>query len=212
MTRPVWIFDLDDTLHDATARIFPHINRNMTRFVMRELQIGEEDAGALRQRYWQRYGATLLGLMRHHGTDPKRFLAQTHELPDLHAMVVREPALRHALRRLPGHKLVFSNAPQGYAEAVLDAMGIRGLFDMVFSIERMRYRPKPSRAAFQSLLHASRIEPARCVLVEDSADNLRAAKALGMRTVWISRSTRTPAFVDLRLRSVIELPHHLSRF
>ena len=25
-----WIFDLDNTLHDATPHIFPHINRSMT--------------------------------------------------------------------------------------------------------------------------------------------------------------------------------------
>ena len=26
----VWLFDLDNTLHDASPHIFPHINRSMT--------------------------------------------------------------------------------------------------------------------------------------------------------------------------------------
>ena len=47
------------------------------------------------------------------------------------------------------------------------------------------------------------------ILVEDSAENLKTAKRLGMRTVWISRATRAPAWVDLRLKSVLELPRRL---
>ena len=65
---PTWIFDLDNTLHDARAHIFPQMDRAMTAYVQRALGLDEAAAGALRQEYWRRYGATLLGLMRHHGT------------------------------------------------------------------------------------------------------------------------------------------------
>ncbi|HCX34610.1 MAG TPA: pyrimidine 5'-nucleotidase [Rhodocyclaceae bacterium] len=211
MTRPVWLFDLDNTLHDANPRIFPHISRSMTGYLVRELGLSEEQAGELRARYWHRYGATLLGLMRHHGTDPHHFLRETHRFPDLGTMVLRQPALRNALRALPGRKLVFSNAPRSYADAVLDVMGVRALFEAVFSIERMRFRPKPARRTFLALLRSLGVAPARCVMVEDSSANLRMAKTLGMTTVWISPLTRAPAFVDLRLRSVVELPRHLDK-
>jgi putative hydrolase of the HAD superfamily len=43
------------------------------------------------------------------------------------------------------------------------------------------------------------------VLVEDSLENLRTAKALGMRTVWISRAAGKPPYVDIKLRSVLGL-------
>ena len=122
---PVWIFDLDDTLHDAGAHIFPHINRAMTQYIMRELGLNEAQACALRRDYWVRYGATLRGLMRHHGMDPKRFLAETHVFPELADMVVHENAVRHALVRLGGTKLVFSNAPRHYVEEVLRCIGLR---------------------------------------------------------------------------------------
>src|ERR687893_480495 len=89
--RPVWIFDLDNTLHNAGPHIFPHINRSMTEYLQRELGLDAEGASALRQQYWKRYGATLLGLMRPHGTDPRRFLWETHQFPDLARMLVREP-------------------------------------------------------------------------------------------------------------------------
>ena len=29
----VWIFDLDNTLHNATPHIFPHINSSMTAYL-----------------------------------------------------------------------------------------------------------------------------------------------------------------------------------
>ena len=44
----------------------------------------------LREHYWQRYGATLLGLVRHHGTDPEHFLHHTHQIPDLEARLIAE--------------------------------------------------------------------------------------------------------------------------
>jgi len=90
-------------------------------------------------------------------------------------------------------------------------MGVRALFEAVFSIERMRFRPKPARRTFLALLRSLGVAPARCVMVEDSSANLRMAKTLGMTTVWISPLTRAPAFVDLRLRSVVELPRHLDK-
>ncbi|MEY2632465.1 MAG: hypothetical protein RIR00_1119, partial [Pseudomonadota bacterium] len=97
-----WLFDLDNTLHDATPHIFPHINRAMRDYIERHLALDREAANALRQEYWQRYGATLLGLMRHHGTDPQHFLRETHDFPDLPGMLRFDPALRQVLRRLPG--------------------------------------------------------------------------------------------------------------
>lgn len=205
----VWLFDLDNTLHDAGPHIFPHINRAMTAYVAQLAGLDEAAASALRQHYWQRYGATLLGLMRHHDADPRHFLHHTHQFENLSRMVVHEPALRHVLRRLPGTRIVFSNAPLHYAEAVLEVMGVRQLFDDVCGIERMRFRPKPHIHGFLRLLRDHRLDASRCVLVEDSAENLKTAKRLGMRTVWISRAARCPAWVDLRLKSVLELPRRM---
>jgi putative hydrolase of the HAD superfamily len=207
----VWIFDLDDTLHNATPHIFPHINRAMTEYVQAHLGLDERAAGELRQRYWKRYGATLLGLMRHHDTDPRHFLWHTHQLPDLERMLVRDPRLRPTLRRLPGRKIVFSNAPAHYARAVLDALGVADLFDDVFSIERTRFRPKPDSFGFLRLCRAHRMKPQRCIMVEDSLDNLRTAGKLGMKTVWVTRAARAPGCVDIKVASLAQLPRLLAQ-
>ena len=211
MNGRVWIFDLDNTLHNATPHIFPHINRSMTAYLQEHLQLDEAAADALRREYWQRYGATLSGLMKHHGTDPDHFLHHTHQFLELKKMVLREPRLRHVLRDLPGKKVVFSNAPLRYAQAVLKLLLVDDLFDDVFAIEHSRYQPKPQTAGFRRLLRKHRLHAAQCVMVEDSAENLRTAKQLGMRTVWVSDALRAPSYVDVKIRDVLELPRAASK-
>lgn len=203
-----WIFDLDNTLHNASPHIFPHINRAMTDYLQRHLDLDEAEAGNLRRRYWQRYGATLLGLIRHHGTDPDHFLWHTHQFPDLPRMVVREPGLRQTLRRLRGRKYVFSNAPVHYARAVLDVLGVADLFESVYSIEAVRYRPKPDAYGFLRLCRAHHLKPRRCIMVEDSLENLRTAKRLGMTTVWVTKGRRAPGYVDARISGIRDLSNH----
>jgi len=203
-----WIFDLDNTLHNATPHIFPHINRAMTAYLQQHLNLDEAAAGALRRNYWQRYGATLLGLIKHHDTDPAHFLWHTHQFPDLARMVVREPLLRQVLRRLPGRKYVFSNAPVHYAQAVLRLLGISDLFEAVFSIESARFRPKPDAYGFLRLCRAHHLRPRRCIMVEDSLQNLHTAKRLGMKTVWVSQAERAPGYVDVRISGITALSHH----
>jgi len=207
----VWLFDLDNTLHNATPHIFPHINRSMRQYIERHLNVDTHEASRIRQDYWMRYGATLLGLVRHHGTDPDHFLQATHQFPDLRRMVVFERPIIHALRRLPGRKIIFSNAPRHYAEAILDITGLGACFDAVYSVENLRYQPKPMLAGFRALLGAERLDPSRCIMVEDSLVNLVAAKKLGMKTVWVSTSYRRSPSVDVKIRSVSELPERCGR-
>ncbi len=211
MATKYWIFDLDNTLHNATPHIFPHINRSMTAYLQQHLELDEQAANELRIDYWQRYGATLSGMMRHHGTEPGHFLWHTHQFSELPQMVQHEPLLRHVLQRLPGRKLVFSNAPQHYAEAVLKLLGIEKYFDDIFAIEHTRYQPKPKISGFMRLLRKHNLHAAQCVMVEDSAENLQAAKRLGMGTVWVNTTPRAPAYVDVKIRSVMELPRAVSR-
>ena len=207
----IWLFDLDNTLHNASAHVFPHINRSMMAYICQHLNIDEAAATQLRQTYWDRYGATLLGLMRHHDTDPRHFLHHTHQFPDLPGMIIAERGLRAKLQRLPGRKIIFSNAPRIYTDAVLRIAGVRRCFDAVYSVEQLHYKPKPTTAGFMHLLRDENLDPRNCVMVEDTLLNLKTAKRLGMKTVWVSACTRGSPFVDVKVNSVLELPKRLGR-
>lgn len=219
----VWLFDLDNTLHDASASAFRDVNRSMTDYIVEHLRLDEAGANALRQHYWQRYGATLLGLVRHHGVPGAHFLAQTHRLPGLEQRVCGHAHDFAALRRLRGRRYVLTNAPRDYAERVIGALGIGHLFDGVLSIEDMRmfghWRPKPDRRMFRRLLARLHVPAAHAVLVEDTLEHQKAARAVGLRTVWMQRWTRRagwgvaaatrvarrPAYVDRRIARLREL-------
>lgn len=206
MNKRVWVFDLDDTLHNASAHIFPVMNRAMTQYIQDFLNLEEPQACALRQHYWKIYGATLKGLMRHHGVDPHHFLAQTHAFLE-DAMVLETKRLRHFLQRLPGRKCVFTNAPKHYAMRVLEVLGIADCFELIFSVESSSFHAKPSVRGFQMLLKNLHAKPSDCVMLEDSLPALQTAKRLGMRTVWVSKKLQKPNFVDYRIHSVLALTH-----
>lgn len=205
VTQPTWIFDLDNTLHDADHGVFPHIDRMMTRFMMDKLGIGEHEASTLRQDYYQRYGATLEGLRRHHDVDPQEFLHATHPMDDFMAMLRWEADLAASVQRLPGRKFLLSNGPQHYVEGIVERMGIRHLFISLYGVDRVDYIPKPDPRAFEHVLAREKLNAADCIMVEDSLPNLQSAKRLGMRTVWIAAETRRPSYVDVRVRSIAEL-------
>ncbi|BDB22828.1 pyrimidine 5'-nucleotidase [Cupriavidus sp. P-10] len=195
--RTVWLFDLDNTLHDASHAIFPAINRLMTAYVARVLGCDDATASRVRVDYWQRYGATLLGMIRHHGVDPADFLRAAHEFPALAEMVRVQRGLAAHLRRLPGRKILVTNAPQDYARAVLDIAGIGHCFERVVAIEQMwvhgHLRPKPDRRMLRRLLVQARVAPHRAVLVEDTVSHLKRYAGTGIRTAWVTGYLRTIA-------------------
>ena len=63
--KRIWLFDLDDTLHDAHRSAMPQMSVAMGQFIERELGLDQAASDALRRHYFKRYGLTLLGLLRH---------------------------------------------------------------------------------------------------------------------------------------------------
>ena len=206
--RTVWFFDLDNTLHDAGSAVFPRMNAAMTEYIHEHLGLPMTQADALRVHYWQRYGSTLLGLMRHHRVQAAHFLHETHRFPDLEQRVRGHAHDRYRLRRLPGLKILLTNAPAHYARRVLKALRIEDCFDAVIPIEQMtlfgHLRPKPDRRLFRTLSVQMKIAPQRCVLVEDTLEHQKAAKSEGWRTVWMQRWMRA----GQRSRGVPAQPLH----
>ncbi|MDR5832613.1 pyrimidine 5'-nucleotidase [Caballeronia sp. LZ034LL] len=220
---PVWLFDLDNTLHHASHAIFPAINRGMTQYIIDRLGVDIDEANRLRVGYTVRYGATLLGLVKHHGVDPADFLRVVHTFPDLPSMVRAERGLTRMLRALPGRKIVLTNAPTLYARAVMAELGIGRLFERVIAIEDMRegerWRAKPDATMLRREMRRAHVHLRDAILVEDTRGHLKSYRRLGIRTVWIvghlpvaktssgGLSTRLPGigrphYVDRTVRSL----------
>ena len=182
-----WL-DLDNTLHDASQHILPAINRAMTQYVAQHLQLDPSAASQLRNQYWKQYGATLLGLIKHHNVNPFHFLEQTHQLPDLTTQVEKVRSVRHHLSRMKGTRILLTNAPRDYAERVLSLLGLKKQLHAVVSVEDMKihgyWRPKPSNWLWMHLkaIHSS----PRHALVEDTLGHLMGANRYGYKTAWIA--------------------------
>lgn len=224
----VWLFDLDNTLHHASWAIFPAINDNMNAYIAEVLGDGNTPASAdevnrVRQIYYQRYGITMLGMVKHHGVDAEDFLQRTHQIDKLRELVRVQRGLIHVLKRLPGKKYLLTNAPRGYAMEIVRHLGLHKLLKHIICVEDMhvhrQFRPKPSRPYLRKLLAKHGLRASRCVLVEDSLENLRAAKQEGLQTVWLhgyipasqiahQRRWRRNNYTDKQLHSLTNLRQH----
>lgn len=179
-----WVFDLDNTLYPPRMRLFDQIEERMTTWVSRHLGVSRERADHLRASYWALYGTTLAGLMHEHGIEPMDYLMDVHDID--FSPLTPDPALADHLAALPGRRIVYTNADTVYAAKVLSARGLDGLFHAVYGVEHANFRPKPERAAFETIFALDGLDPTRAAMFEDDPRNLAAPHAMGMRTVHIA--------------------------
>ena len=183
-----WVFDLDNTLYPAECNLFLEVDKRMSEFVARLLEIPYEEARYLQKHYYRQFGTTLRGLMSVHGMDPKPFLDYVHDI-DL-ARVSPCPALDEALSKLPGRKIIFTNGTRRHAERVAGKLGILDRFDAIFDIADSAFIPKPGAEPYAKMLEAHGLSPRSAAMFEDMPQNLKEPHALGMATVLVT----SPAF------------------
>ena len=203
-----WIFDLDNCLYPASTGLFELIDERMGGYIERLLGCDAAEAKRVQKAHFHQHGTTLAGLMRDHGVDPHHFLEDVHAIPL--DRVPRDERLAMGLARLPGRKLVYTNADEPYARRVLEALGIGEHFAELHDIHAADLRPKPDRHGYERVLDRFGIDPAAAAMIEDMAQNLKPAKELGMTTVWVDNGSERgdhgyhPDFIDLTIADVGE--------
>jgi len=203
MSLDTLIFDIDDTLYPQSCGFSEHRNGPVVaKFMVDELGFGSEaEALALRTEMFQKYHSTLKGLKvaSDEGRLPRPF--DMYSLGrywaahcDFAGHLAPNPALRAQLGELAalGYNMcVFTNAPRAYGLRCLETLGVRDVFPdaNVFAVEDVMPACKPERAAFERVLAGVGASSAEtCVMFEDSMKNVRACKALGMKTVFVDES------------------------
>lgn len=204
--RTVWLFDLDNTLHHADAGIFKLINRHMTDYLARRLCLSEQAASDLRQDYWHRYGATLAGLQKHHPEiDVGEFLRESHPLPQLAAALVPMEHTAKTLASLAGRKAVFSNGPSFYVKELIRRMELSSHFEALLGTDDFGFLYKPTDQAYLTVCRILSADPADCIMIDDSADNLHTAKRLGMTVLWFGQKSHDLPFIDAAIPDMAAL-------
>ena len=178
-----WIFDLDNTLYPVSANLFDQIDKRMCSYIANLLKTNEAAAHKVQKRYFQELGTSLRGMMDNHKMDPIPYLEYVHKI-DLSA-IIRDDQMERALDKLPGRKIVFTNAAASYAEKVLERLGIAHHFEDIFDIVAANFIPKPAPLVYQRFVNQYKIDSENSIMVEDIVRNLKPAADMGMKTVWV---------------------------
>ena len=198
-----WIFDLDNTLHDSQKKIFPVINHKINIYISELIKIKYIEADKLRQKYWDKYGATLEGLIKHHKVNPSKFLEETHTIENFSELIVPMPGLVKTLSSLKGKKVLYTNGPKNYTNMILKECKIEHFFDGIFSIEDSKFVPKPNEISMELFLDKYQISKA--YFVDDIKENLETAKKFGLSTIWITDEVGHPSYIDKKICQLSEL-------
>lgn len=214
--QSIYLIDLDDTLHNASASILPEINRQMTVYMANALNLDMHRASQLRHAYWVKYGATLLGMIKHHNTDLNHFLYHTHQFDSLESFCAKQPSILSRLKKLQGIKIVLTNAPRGYADEILKIVGLNKHIDGLISIEDMvihsQLRPKPSKWLWPHLQRV--LKQKKLILIDDTRGHLHSAARFGYKVAWVNRPDTTwrrfapKGHVKLRLKCLSQVARY----
>lgn len=212
MTRPRFravIFDMDGVITDSEPTYLEAINVMLapTGHRMSDQQY-EEIIGSSIKHTWDTILRTfgLEGDMEEYIRRYDRSLVELLRRPRPPLPGVRELLAELRRRRLPA--ALATSSWQGWAEALLEATGLDGSFQAVVWREMVEHA-KPAPDLFRLAAEMVDVEPARCVVLEDTAPGLEAAKAAGMLAVQVrSASTALPPqpHADLVLDSLEHFP------
>ncbi|HEV2516072.1 MAG TPA: pyrimidine 5'-nucleotidase [Devosia sp.] len=179
-----WVFDLDNTLYPRECNLFAQIDMLISHYMVGVTQLPFDEARALQKAYYRDYGTTLNGLMQLHEVDPDHFLNTVHAID--YSPVEAHPDLVDAIRALPGRKFILTNGDVGHARSVLNRLGNADeLFEDIFDIRAMSYKPKPLPEAYEAFFSRHGIDARRAAMFDDLEKNLVVPHDTGMTTVQV---------------------------
>ncbi len=178
------IFDLDETIYPRRSGLMQAISERISTYMIERLAMDPVIVPGLRRMYWEKYGTTSRGLQLLHAIDVEDYMRYVHDVR-LTDYISPDPDLDRALSELTQHKIVFTNATEEHAQAVLRVVGVAHHFEAIYDALFFGNEVKPALGAYRRLLDELRVDGSACLLIEDSARNLRPARQLGMLTVLV---------------------------
>lgn len=179
------LFDLDDTLYPPTSGLWEAIAHQMDVYMHQKLGLSYAKIPILRQYLYQVYGTTMRGLQATYHIDETEFLAFVHDIP-VEDYLSPDPLVRQVLLAYSLPKIIFTNADANHARHVLAALNLLDCFTAIIDILDITPYCKPMPEAFLIALHKTgENDPQKCVLLDDTLNNLKAASKLGFYTIQV---------------------------
>lgn len=182
-------FDLDDTLYPASSGLWPTLKARMSQYMIEKMDIAAEDVPGLREKYFRTYGTTLRGLQAHHKIDVQDFLAYVHDVR-LTDYIHPDPVQQTVLASLPTRNVIFTNSDVQHTRRVLKVLQIEKYFTDIVDVNRMDPYCKPNPEAFALAMEAAgESSAAKCIMIDDLPNTVKAAKALGLYAILYGTAT-----------------------
>ena len=204
------IFDMDGVILDS-ERVYQEIEREM--FVELNIPVSREEhgkfTGTAERTMWQymknRYGFKEDTSELVH-QERVRFLSRLSSPPGIPPMEgIKELLKELSNRSIP--LLIASSSSREIIEAVVLQLGISEYFTGIVSGDEVE-ETKPSPDIFIKASKLINIPPEHCVVIEDSENGVRAARAAGMRVVGLVN----PASGQMDLSGADMIIHGLVEF
>ena len=201
-----WIFDLDNTLYSGQTEVFSEVDKKMSAFISKKMNVDLIKAKEIQKKYFYEYGTTLSGLMKQDSIDPHEFLEFVHDIEI--SWLPKDLKLKDELIKIKEKKFIFTNGSHAHVENVTKQLGIDGLFDGAFDIVDANFVPKPHIDPYKKIIDKFKIEPKKSILIEDIAHNLEQAKNLGMKTCWLeneeafAKKDADKPYIDYKIKNL----------
>lgn len=194
------LFDLDDTLNDRPAcwkRFLQHLSEQKhlgeNDLVAAHALLLKEDRGGFREKA-ELFGVLATALQWSGQMDSTQLEVIWRD--SFPACMMPREGLIETLTTLRKKKLklgIVSNGQSVMQNAKIDALGIRGLVDVISISETLGVK-KPDRAIFDATLAPMNVAPEQALYVGDHPEfDIAAAASSGMRTAWLSNGRKWPA-------------------
>ena len=201
-----FIFDLDNTLYSGQTKVFEKIDKRMSKYISKKLNVDLIKAKKIQKKYFYDTGTTLSGLMKYNNVDPHEFLNFVHDI-DI-SWLPKDLLLREELIKIKEKKYIFTNGSHSHANNITKQLGIEDLFDGIFDIVDADFIPKPAIEPYKKIIKKFNLDPKKSILIEDIAHNLKQAKFLGMKTVWLENDAafaskdKDRPYIDYKIKNL----------
>jgi putative hydrolase of the HAD superfamily len=197
----LFLIDVDNTLYPQTSGIFDLIDKRINSYMKKFLNMNEKTINQTRLYYWNKYGTTMSGLIKHHNIDPYHFLDYTHDI-DVSKNIKQNQEVLLKLKQINAVKIAFTNAPKKHAQQILNALGIIDQFIDIFDIISADFIGKPNKYPYEKIINLTKAKS--YFMADDWEKNLKTAKELGVYTILIGSKESDSA--DLVFEKFEDIP------
>lgn len=190
----LFCFDLDNTLYKPEIGLLHEIRKRIVEYVKNKMSVDEGEAKIIIKNWKKKYNSTLQGLIQEVGIEEYDYLRYIHDI-NLNDLLDVDNELKTALNLLEAKKVVLTDSYSVYANSVLKKLEISHCFARVYCTEDMNFFYKKQANYLKDVilkccneLGMYDIVFSEILLVDDDYDSLCAAKEIGLKTAFISKT------------------------